>query len=66
VENRIKNIIPAEVDYLLKYDEFKRYIDDQFEMPDRTVAMLVRFLEQNDGQLSQRGPTREFEVLNSG
>ena len=37
-------IIPQEVAYLRKYDAFKQYIDDEFEMPDRTVALLVRFL----------------------
>jgi hypothetical protein len=63
VEDTIKRIIPAEVEYILKYDEFKRYIDDRFEMPDKTVALLVRFLEQNNGQLSQRGKTREFKAL---
>ena len=63
VDDTIKNIIPAEVDYLIKYDEFKRYIDDQFEMPDKTVALLVRFLEQNNGQISHRRKTREFKAL---
>jgi Fic family protein len=63
VEDTIINIIPAEVDYLIKYDEFKRYIDDIYEMPDKTVALLVRFLEQNHGKLSQRARTREFKAL---
>ena len=63
VEDTIINIIPAEVDYLIKYDEFKRYIDDRFEMPDKTVALLVRFLEQNNGEISQRGKTSEFKAL---
>ena len=63
VEDTIKNIIPGEVDYLLKYDEMKRYLDDNFEMPDKTVALLIRFLEQNNGQLSQRARTKEFNAL---
>jgi Fic family protein len=63
VEDTIKNIIPREVDYLHKYDEMKRYLDDHFEMPDKTVALLIRFLEQNDGKLSKRARTREFDAL---
>ena len=63
VEDTINNIIPSEVDHLLKYDEFKRFIDDTYEMPDKTVAVLVRFLEQNHGRLSQRARTREFKAL---
>jgi hypothetical protein len=63
VEDTINNIIPAEVDYLIKYDDFKRYIDDAYEMPDKSVALLVRFLEQNHGKLSQRARIREFRAL---
>jgi Fic family protein len=63
VQDTIDNIIPAEVRYLQKYDEMKRYIDDQYEMPDQMVALLVRFLEQNDGKLSKRAKTSEFKEL---
>lgn len=63
VEDTIKNIIPREVDYLRKYDEMKRYLDDYFEMPDKTVALFIRFLEQNDGKLSNRAKTKEFDGL---
>ena len=32
-------------------------------MPDRTVALLVRFLEQNNGHLSKRAKEKEFSKL---
>ena len=60
VFDTIDRIIPNEVNYILKYDEFKRFIDDKFEMPDKLVATLVRFLEQNNGTLSKRAGTKEF------
>jgi len=63
VFDTINRIIPKEVDYILKYDEFKRFIDDKFEMPDKLVATLVRFLEQNNGTLSKRARTKEFAKL---
>lgn len=63
VEDTIKNIIPAEVNYLIKYDQFKSFLDNQFEMPDKLVNVLVRFLEQNAGKLSQRARTKELESL---
>jgi len=63
VFDTINRVIPEEVDYILKYDEFKRFIDDQFEMPDKLVAMLVRFLEQNNGILSKRALSKEFSSL---
>ena len=66
VKDTIENIIPNEVSYLVKYDEFKRFIDDEFEMPDKLVALLVRFLSQNSGELSQRASKKEFGVLTDG
>ncbi|MBL4568754.1 MAG: Fic family protein [Flavobacteriaceae bacterium] len=65
VEDTIENVIPSEVDYLQKCDEMKRYLDDNFEMPDRIVALLIRFLEQNEGKISKRAKTKEFEKLTS-
>jgi hypothetical protein len=32
-------------------------------MPDKTVAILVRFLEQNEGVLSKRALKKEFSAL---
>ena len=63
VNDTIINIIPKEVSYLTKYDEFKQFLDDDFEMPDNIVALLVRFLEQNNGRLSIRAREREFANL---
>jgi hypothetical protein len=63
VNDTIENIIPEEVSYLQKYDDMKSYLDDVFQMPDKTVALLIRFLEQNDGKLSKRAVEKEFSVL---
>lgn len=63
VQDTIENIIPAEVDYLAKFDDFKRHIDEVYEMPDDKVTLLVRFLEQGNGVLSKRVLYKEFEAL---
>ena len=63
VKDTIENIIPQEINYLIKYDEFKRYLDDEFEMPDSMVALLVKFLEQNNGKISKRARENEFAAL---
>jgi len=63
VQDTIENIIPNEVNYLNSYDEMKRYVENTYEMPDKTVAMLIRFIEQNDGQLSKRARKKEFDAL---
>jgi hypothetical protein len=64
VHDTIENIIPNEVRYLTNYDEFKRYLDEEFEMPDKLIAILVRFLDQNAGNLSKRAREKEFKSLN--
>ncbi|WP_430810128.1 MULTISPECIES: Fic family protein [unclassified Carboxylicivirga] len=63
VVDTIDKVIPAEVSYLQHYDTFKRYIDNTLEMPDKLVATLVRFLEQNNGRLSKRARSKEFKAL---
>ena len=41
----------------------KAWLDDHFEMADKTVALLIRFLEQNNGKLSTRARSKEFSAL---
>ncbi|WP_339923939.1 Fic family protein [uncultured Cyclobacterium sp.] len=63
VFDTIENIIPNELTYLLNYEAFKKIIDDVFEMPDRLVAMLVKFLSQNNGVLLKSAREKEFSAL---
>ncbi|MDD4192487.1 MAG: Fic family protein, partial [Mangrovibacterium sp.] len=63
VEQTIEKTIPEEVDYLEKYDRLKEFLDNFIEMPDRTVDLLIRFLEQGKGKLSDRAKTKEFQAL---
>jgi Fic family protein len=63
VNETIERLIPEEVEYLQKYDEMKSYLDDIFQMPDSMVALLMRFLEQNNGKLSKRACENEFSML---
>ena len=63
INDTIETIIPQEVSYLKKYDDFKAWLDNTFEMPDKMVALLVRFLDQNNGILSNRAQEKEFNVL---
>lgn len=63
VDTTIHKTIPDEVAYLQKYDEMKLWLDDHFQMPDNMVALLIRFLEQNNGTLSKRAQEKEFVGL---
>jgi Fic family protein len=63
VKDTIENIIPNEVTYLGRYDAFKKYLEEEYEMPDNIVAQTVRFLEQNNGHLSKGAKEKEFSKL---
>lgn len=63
VNDTIENVIPKEVAYLKKFDAFKRFLEDEYEMPDKMIAILLRILEQNEGELSQRARKKEFDQL---
>jgi hypothetical protein len=63
VDHTISKIIPEEVDYLQKFDAMKAWLDEYFQMPDKLVALLIRFLEQNNGVLSKKARENEFTSL---
>lgn len=63
VRETVTVIIPDEVRYLTRYEELKNYLDNVYDMPDKLVALLIRFLEQNDGKLSRRALSKEFSRL---
>lgn len=66
VQQTAEKTIPDEVNYLKKYAAFKVFLEDNYEMPDKTIALLVRFLEQNNGKFSERAKSKEFQELKTG
>lgn len=66
VQETVERDLPAEVAYLEGYDEFSRRVQESVaDMPDRTIELLTRFLGRNDGRLSKRARTREFQELSA-
>jgi Fic family protein len=63
IADTLNRIIPEEINYLANYDEFKKIIEGKYEMTDRKIALLVKFLEQNKGKLSKRAKDKEFQLL---
>ena len=55
--------LPAETNFLRRYDHFKRRVSDVIDMPDRLADLLFRFLHQNGGSLSSRAREKEFSGL---
>jgi hypothetical protein len=63
VNDTLVNIIPNEIEYLKKYDAFKQFLDNRYEMPDNMISLIVGFLEQGNGTLSVRSRKKEFSAL---
>jgi Fic/DOC family len=63
VDRTIEHDLPFETAFLRRYDEFRRHIEGMIDMPERTVDLLFRFLNQNDGVLSNRAREKEFAAL---
>jgi hypothetical protein len=63
VEKTIVEDLPHETDFLRRYDRFREHIEGIVDMPDGTIDLLFRFLQQNGGRLSKRGRDHEFAKL---
>lgn len=66
VQKTVEEDLPAEADYLARYDDFRTRVQRIVEMPDRTVDLLFRMLRQNKGRLSKRAREHEFAKLTGG
>ena len=66
VEEAVIRDLPEEVAYLHGYDEFsKRVQEATADMPERTIALLVRLLRRNDGRLPSEARRGEFRCLSA-
>lgn len=63
VEETVNKTLPQEVAYLTKYDLLNDFIKNYVDMPDKTVDLLIRFLNENGGRLSGRARGKEFSAL---
>jgi Fic family protein len=63
VVDTIERIIPKVVEELQRRDRMKRFLEEEFNMPNRAIDLLVGFLQQGQGKLSQRALAKEFADL---
>ena len=59
----ITTTLPKEVHYLQKHDLMKAFITQYLDMPDPKIDLLIQFLYQNNGQLSQHARKKYFAKL---
>ena len=63
VRTTIEEDLPRETSFLESYDRFAGRVQDVVDMPNATVDLLFRFLNQNEGRLSTRARSKEFAKL---
>lgn len=63
VRQTVEKTLPEEIHYLEQYDHLKAAITARFDMPDHIMDLLIRFLHQNQGTLSERAREKEFKKL---
>lgn len=63
VRKTIEHDLPEEAEFLRRHDAFRSRLGNVVDMPNRLSDLLFRFLNQNDGKLSQRGRSKEFAAL---
>lgn len=63
VRRTIEEDLPAEADYLRRYDRFRTAISAMVDMPDNKADLLFSMLKQNKGRLSNRARQKEFAAL---
>ncbi len=63
IERSVETALPEELGFLQHRDAFHRRVGEILDMSERTVDLLLRFLQQNHGTLSKRARTREFAAL---
>lgn len=65
VEQTVKQDLPHEVWFLQAFDLFAAGVQEIVDMPMAQVELLHKFLDQNDGHLSQRARAKEFASLDN-
>ncbi len=63
VRKTIVEDLPDESAFLRAQDRFAQQVRTLVDMPERTIHLLYRFLNQNGGRLSQRARSQEFSAL---
>ncbi|MDE2442323.1 MAG: Fic family protein, partial [Betaproteobacteria bacterium] len=63
LERTVRYSLPAELDYLERFDDAKRRLNDRIDMPDRLASLFIQFCAQNGGRLSQRKRQQFFAQL---
>ncbi|MBA6154666.1 Fic family protein [Gelidibacter maritimus] len=63
VEETIEEIIPNEIKFLEQHDHMVEFINRVVTLPDSNIDLLIKFLIQNNGKLSQAKKAKFFDEV---
>jgi hypothetical protein len=63
IERTIDTELVEELSFLARYDDTRSAIRDVVDMPDRKIDLFIRFCLQNNGRLSARKRSDQFDFL---
>ena len=63
LERTVRFSLPAELDYLERFDDAKRRLANRIDLPDRLSSLFIQFCTQNGGRLSARKREQFFPAL---
>lgn len=63
IQDTIETELVEELDFIQKYDEARRAMQEVVDMPDRLIDLFIRFCIQNHGKLSAARRTSHFPSL---
>ena len=66
IERTVRFALPAELQFLHRFDDAKRRIAGLVDMPDRLASLFIQFCVQNNGRLSARKRADVFPGLADG
>ena len=63
IERTVHVSLPAELDFLHKFDLLKQDISAELDLPDRIMSLFIQFCAQNGGKLSNAKRNQYFALL---
>lgn len=63
IDEAIHNHIEREIEFLINYDHTKKSIQEIVDMPDKQIDLFIKFVIQNNGNLSANKRNSYFSML---
>ena len=63
IDRTVRFSLPAELEFLQKFDTLKQVISAEIDLPDRIMSLFIQFCAQNAGKISRAKRDQYFSIL---